>query len=114
MVDARLRGSGLAVSGLVPSLLLSLVASAAATYLLRRLLATEGRAQGQNQESEQGPRTCRSVNVNVPVVVITIVARNRWAMGRRRGPPPFLLPLLLARVLRAKRRARPGWRRWMG
>jgi hypothetical protein len=110
MLDTRQRRVS-EVGGVMPSVLLSLLASAAATYLLRQLLSTATRATKEGQEGESGGRPAG--NVNVPVVIITIVARNRWAIGRRGGPPPYFLPFLLARVIRAKRRARsrPGWQR---
>jgi hypothetical protein len=99
--------------GVVPSLVLSLLASAAATYLLRRFLSTEAGAGGTGQESGPGRAPSGNVQVQVPVIVLTltIVSRNRLGIGRRGMPPPFFLPFLLARALRKKRQQRPGWQR---
>lgn len=114
MVDLRhQRGSGVIISGVVPSLVLSLLASAAATYLLRRLLSTEPGAGGTTQEPAPGRPPSGNVSVAVPVIVpvVTIVSGNRAVLGRRGLPPPFFLPFLLARLVQKKRQKRSGWRR---
>lgn len=114
MLNLGQRDTGFEVRGLLPSVLLSLLASAAATFLLRQLLSAASRG-GEGQGP--GPGGAGSVNVNVPVIVITVIARNRMGGGPRgMMPPPFFLPFLIGRLIRAKRRAqkgRPRGPRWM-
>jgi hypothetical protein len=110
MADMRQRGAGARISGVIPSLVLSLLASAAATYLLRRFLSTEAGAGGESQEAGQGQPPAGNVSVAVPVIVLTFVSGNRIGIGRRGMPPPFFLPFLLARVLRKKQQKRLGWK----
>jgi hypothetical protein len=112
MADMRQRGTVVSISGVIPSLVLSLLASAAATYLLRRFLSTETGAGGANQEAGQGRPPAGNVSVAVPVIVLTFtnVSGNRLGVGRRGMPPPFFLPFLLARVLR-KKQQHLGWQR---
>ena len=99
------RQRGTAVGGPLSSIVLSLLASAAATFLLRQALSAASRAGTEGQGGDQPPRPGGNVNVNVPVVVI--VAGNRSGFrGRPAPPPPIFLPFLLARVLRAKRHSR--------
>lgn len=114
MVEMRRREPGLVISGVVPSLVLSLLASAAASYLLRRLLSTETQAGGPQQESGQRRAPSGNVGVVVPVIVLTIVSGNRWSIGPRGMPPPFFLPFLIARVIRKRRQKRAGWQRRKG
>jgi hypothetical protein len=101
------------IGGVIPSLVLSLLASVAATYLLRRFLSTETGAGGTDQETEEDRAPRGNVSVAVPVIVLTltIVSRNQMGIGRRGMPPPFFLPFLLARVLGLKQQKRPGWQR---
>jgi hypothetical protein len=106
MLNIRQRERTSTIEGILPSLLLSLLASAAATFLLRQILSTASRTGGDEQEGGQPRGSGGSVNVNVPVIVVTIVARNRWGFGRRPSPPPFFLPFMLARAIRKKRGAR--------
>jgi hypothetical protein len=99
------------MEGLLPSAVLSLLASAAATYLLRQLLSAASPPGHEDQAGDGARYPASNVNVTVPVVVI--VAGNRYLRGRR-GPPAAVLPLLLARALRARRRStapQPPWRR---
>lgn len=72
------------------SLLLSIGASVLGTYLLRQLLSV-------SEGGEPGRPGTGSSNVNVAVVVIPVMAGNRWIIGARR-PPPFM------RFLRSRKR----------
>ena len=111
MLTMGRRRTGVTIGGLVPSLVLSLLASAAATYLLRQLLSTNT-GMGRTNGPEEGQPSGGNVTVAVPVVVLTIVSGNRWAIGRRGGmPPPFFLPFLVARLIRKKRQQQRGWQR---
>jgi hypothetical protein len=105
MIQMRRRETPVMVSGGVSSLVLSLLASAAATYLARRFLSTETAAGGTDPEAGEGQAPRGNVQVQVPVIVltVTVMSGNRLGIGRRGMPPPFFLPFLLARLLRKKR-----------
>jgi hypothetical protein len=113
MVYARRRTKGPDLSWLLSSVLLSLLASAAATFLLRQFVSAATRPGGGGQEGEPGRGNQGNVNVTVPVIVVTVGSGNRSMIGRRGMPPPFFLPFLVARIIRAKRRGRPRAQRRM-
>ncbi|MBV9279924.1 MAG: hypothetical protein JOZ41_07570 [Chloroflexi bacterium] len=77
------------------SLALSIIASAAGTYLLRRAMSVAGGPPGPEGDAGRG-------GDNVAVVVVVPVFAGNTMIAGRRGPPPLIKRMLK----RGKRRMR--------